>query len=117
MTPSGTPAVRAPVPSNHPRPRGNLLLAPAHLLHPAGTIELEEGRSVAIGRDASCEIVLVDPLTSRRHATISVLSDAIVLEDCSSTNGVYLNGVRIFGSALLRAGDSILIGATQLSAF
>ncbi len=36
-----------------------------------------------------------------------------MLEDCSSTNGVYLNGVRIFGSALLRAGDSILIGATS----
>jgi pSer/pThr/pTyr-binding forkhead associated (FHA) protein len=117
MTPSGTPAVRAPVPSNRPRARGNLLLAPARLLHPAGTIELESGLSVVIGRDASCEVVLEDPLTSRRHATISVLSDAIVLEDCSSTNGVYLNGVRIFGSALLRAGDSILIGATQLSAF
>jgi pSer/pThr/pTyr-binding forkhead associated (FHA) protein len=117
MTPSGTPVVRAPIPSRPPRARGNLLLAPARLLYPAGTLELEPGQSIAIGRDASCEIVLQDPLTSRRHATISVLSDAIVLEDCSSTNGVYLNGVRIFGSALLRAGDSILIGATQLSAF
>ncbi len=54
--------MRAPVPSNHPRPRGNLLLAPARLLHPSGTIELESGQSVVIGRDASREVVLEDPL-------------------------------------------------------
>ena len=70
-----------------------------------------------LGRDATCDIVLDDPLSSRRHASIVITQVGVVLEDLSSTNGVYLNGVRIEHRAPLHAGEHIIVGTTELSVF
>jgi hypothetical protein len=51
------------------------------------------------------------------HARISVRDDSVVVEDLHSTNGVYVNGARITHSALLREGDRLLIGTTEISLF
>jgi hypothetical protein len=56
-------------------------------------------------------------LVSRMHARISVRDDSVVVEDLHSTNGVYVNGVRITHSALLREGDRLLLGTTEISLF
>jgi pSer/pThr/pTyr-binding forkhead associated (FHA) protein len=69
-----------------------------------------------VGRDPSCHLVLEDPLVSRRHAKLAISLGEVTIED-SSTNGVYVNDVRVEGKARLYTGDRILLGTTELSAF
>jgi pSer/pThr/pTyr-binding forkhead associated (FHA) protein len=70
-----------------------------------------------LGRDEACDIALEDPLMSGRHARIVALESGVVLEDLGSTNGVYLNGMRVNKRDRLHAGDRIVIGTTELSVF
>lgn len=72
---------------------------------------------VILGRDSTCAVLVNDPLVSRRHARICLAEDAAVLEDLRSTNGVYVNNVRIFEPFRLRDGDRLLLGATELCVF
>jgi pSer/pThr/pTyr-binding forkhead associated (FHA) protein len=60
---------------------------------------------------------LEDNLVSRMHARISVQHGSVFVEDLHSTNGVYVNGIRVGHSTVLREGDRILIGTTELSLF
>ena len=76
-------------------------------------LELNEGEFV-VGRNASCQLSLDDPLVSRRHATFNVLADAVTVEDLGSRNGVSVNGERITGRILLRPGDRIQIGSQEM---
>jgi pSer/pThr/pTyr-binding forkhead associated (FHA) protein len=77
-------------------------------------LELTEGQ-FAVGRNASCQLSLDDPLVSRRHALLTVNGDAVTVEDLQSRNGVIVNGRKIQGRHRLQAGDRILIGAQELT--
>lgn len=77
-------------------------------------LELGEGE-FAVGRNASCQLSLDDPLVSRRHAVIEVHGDAVTVEDLQSRNGVLVNGRRIEGRVRLAVGDRILIGSQELT--
>ena len=77
-------------------------------------LELPEGE-FAIGRSASCQLSLDDPLVSRRHAVFAVSSDAILVEDLGSRNGVLVNGQRIVGQVKVLPGDKVLIGSQELT--
>lgn len=77
-------------------------------------LELSEGQ-FAVGRNASCQLSLDDPLVSRRHALLSVARDGVIVEDLQSRNGVLVNGTKIEGPVSLQAGDRILIGAQELT--
>ena len=74
---------------------------------------LGSGR-LLIGRSSECHLSVSDPLVSRRHASISVNPDALVIEDLGSINGVYVNGRRIQGAHLLNVGDRVAIGEDEL---
>ena len=76
-------------------------------------LELNEGEFV-VGRNASCQLSLDDPLVSRRHAIFNVLTDNVTVEDLGSRNGVSVNGERITGRMLLRPGDRIQIGSQEM---
>ena len=76
--------------------------------------ELTEGQ-FAVGRNASCQLALDDPLVSRRHALFEVRGGAVVVEDLGSRNGVIVNGERIVRPHLLAAGDRVLIGSQELT--
>jgi hypothetical protein len=70
--------------------------------------------TMIIGRDSKCDIAIDDANISRHHAQIS--QDVVgtwKLVDLSSTNGTQLNG-NFITSALLRDGDQITVGVTQL---
>lgn len=68
----------------------------------------------ALGRNASCQIILDDALVSRRHALITVDGEEIFVEDLQSRNGVLVNGLRIPEPTHLNLGDVITIGAHEL---
>ena len=67
-------------------------------------------RTVRLGRDATCQIILDDPHISRLHAEIICKSNTeISIKDLGSTNGVFVNGKRVQEQSLMD-GDKILIG-------
>ena len=77
-------------------------------------LELSEGE-FAVGRNASCQLSLDDPLVSRRHAILQVSGSTVTIEDLQSRNGVLVNNKRIEGRIMLTAGDRILIGSQELT--
>jgi predicted component of type VI protein secretion system len=77
-------------------------------------LELNEG-TFAVGRNASCQLSLDDPLVSRRHALFEVSSGGVTVEDLNSRNGVIVNGHRIETKVTISVGDRILIGSQELT--
>lgn len=65
---------------------------------------------LALGRDPSNDIVINDPQVSRQHARIARQGDLMVLEDVGSTNGTFVNGLRLTGPHALANGDEIGLG-------
>jgi len=77
-------------------------------------LELPEGQFI-VGRHASCQLSLDDPLVSRRHALLTVTAACVFIEDLQSRNGVLVNGRRIQSKVALEASDRLLIGAQELT--
>jgi hypothetical protein len=72
------------------------------------------GTPVTMGREPSNTIPLDNDTTvSRRHAAIRAENGGYVVSDEGSSNGVYVNGVRINGSQPLRPGDEVQVGNTR----
>lgn len=71
-------------------------------------------RVLTIGRSDSCDVVVDDPLASRRHAAVEI-GEHPVLRDTGSFNGTFLNGQRVDTEAPLRTGDLIGIGSSTLT--
>ena len=68
-------------------------------------------RPLTIGRSEDCKLCLIDDHVSSLHARLSYDSlNNMVLEDCASTNGVYINGERVFVRGALSEGDTLRIG-------
>ncbi|MCB9009146.1 MAG: FHA domain-containing protein [Ardenticatenaceae bacterium] len=65
-----------------------------------------------IGRSANNGIVINDAEISRRHAQITPQGDGYVLEDLGSTNGSFVNGVRLNQPMTLNHGDTVAFGDT-----
>ena len=73
-----------------------------------------KNRSVILGRDPHANLQLDAPTVSRRHATIDTDGRGrYVLKDYS-TNGVFVNGQKVKGSARLTPGSTIRIGPYSL---
>jgi predicted component of type VI protein secretion system len=65
---------------------------------------------LTLGRDPSNEIVIGDPQISRQHARITRQGKLIVIEDLGSTNGTFVNGMRLTGPHVMANGDVIGLG-------
>lgn len=96
--------------------RPPLMRAPVSIITPVSELELREG-SILVGRLPECDVMIDDGLVSRMHARLTVRDESVIVEDLHSTNGIYVNGTRITHSALLREGDRLLIGTTEISLF
>ncbi len=70
---------------------------------------------VTLGRSRQCEIVLDDPNVSRQHAEIRPRGGSWVLTDLGSTNGSSVNGRRIDGPEVLKPGDELELGTSQMT--
>jgi two-component system response regulator HydG len=64
---------------------------------------------LVIGRGRACDIVIPDPLTSRRHCEIALVGELVELRDLGSSNLTLVNGEPV-QQRILRSGDEIAIG-------
>jgi predicted Zn finger-like uncharacterized protein len=68
---------------------------------------------VVLGRGVNCDIQLQDSEISRRHAMLEIKGDAATVTDLGSTNGTFVDGVRVRGKAI-EAHQEFSLGTTTL---
>jgi pSer/pThr/pTyr-binding forkhead associated (FHA) protein len=77
--------------------------------------EVPTGGDVLAGRSSACAIALADRLCSRHHAVFSRAQDgSVFVRDLGSSNGTYVNGVRIQCAHRLAPSDWITLGNETL---
>ncbi len=76
--------------------------------------EIPDGGRLVIGRDPEAEVPLDDHLCSRRHCEVVRAGDAVTLRDLDSSNGTFVNEVRIT-EARLKPGDVVHAGETHMT--
>ena len=74
-------------------------------------VHLKQGKRITLGRDKSCNVVLADVASSRRHAEVVPGPDGFYIRDLGSANGVIVNQMKIDNPYLLVHSDRILIGS------
>ena len=85
---------------------------------PEGSKEVRiENSKTTFGRGSEAEVRFPDDGLSRLHASIYFEGDRVWIVDENSSNGTFVNGIRVSGAGTpLRSGDSIKIGnSTNLS--
>jgi len=74
---------------------------------------VEVDAELVVGRE-DAGLTIEDEEISRRHAVIRPGDGGIEIEDLGSTNGTYVNGVRIEGVTRLASGDTVQLGKSVL---
>ncbi len=87
-------------------------------------LEVEEGdiadgpilieSSVKVGRTAPADIVIPDKSVSREHCIIGLANDELLVTDLNSTNGTFIDEVRIMRAAILPVGSVLRLGQISL---
>jgi hypothetical protein len=72
------------------------------------------GEMLKIGRSDDCQLILDDDYVSTRHARIYAVDSGFLVEDLGSTNGTFLNDVRITAPTPFTLSDTLRIGRTQM---
>lgn len=72
------------------------------------------GGQLLVGRSVECNLVINDPLASRRHAVITLSKSGAFVADLGSKAGVLVNGAPIMGAARLAAGDIIDVSSAKI---
>lgn len=99
-------ASSAPLARGGAQPGALRVVEPPHL---AGlSYPLADG--MTFGRAAICSVVLDDAFMSGSHLRISRTVEGWFAEDLDSTNGTYLNRVRVTAPVELTVGDHVQIG-------
>ncbi|UMG93422.1 FHA domain-containing protein [Nocardioides sp. TF02-7] len=91
------------------------VVPPGQLQHGTSVVlpqQVQAGRVLTIGREHTNDVVLDDPLVSRRHARLEpgAPGRAAVLHDLGSFNGTFVNGHRVQGAVTLEAGAEVIFG-------
>lgn len=73
--------------------------------------------SILIGREATCDIAIIDRQVSRHHARLIPSPNGVYLEDLGSKNGTHYNGEPLQERTLLQDGDVIQIALAQQFVF
>jgi Nif-specific regulatory protein len=72
------------------------------------------GETTVLGRSSDCDVQILAPSLSRRHAQIRRSDGGYLLEDVGSASGTYVNGLALEGETRLVAGDLIRLGSENL---
>ena len=77
------------------------------------TLKLADGVT-SIGRHDDCLIRIKSSMVSRRHCELFEASDKLAIRDLGSSNGTFVNGKKVAGQQVLKAGDELTVGAVTL---
>jgi diguanylate cyclase (GGDEF)-like protein len=101
--------------STDPGPEVSLILIAHPLNQSLGTrYRLGPRSSVVLGRAVSAEVSMPEVNSlSREHARLTYRSESVVIEDLGSTNGTFVNDIRIEEATVLRSGDRFQVGAAH----
>jgi len=72
--------------------------------------------SATVGRAKANTVVVDDALASRVHAVLAISPAGMEIRDNHSSNGTFVNGTLITRATMLREGDVVTIGNTDLLA-
>jgi len=93
---------------------GRLVVLKSPALAEGDELELDSS-PLLLGRGSGNDVNLSrDEYASSKHARVEPRRDGVWLEDVGSTNGTYLNGIRLTQAKKLAAGDVLRIGETEL---
>jgi ABC transport system ATP-binding/permease protein len=76
------------------------------------SIDLDKDR-ITIGRDASNDVAINHPTVSKQHAEIVKQDGKVFIADLGSTNGTFVNGIKIKRHQLQEL-DRIVVGPSEL---
>ena len=76
-------------------------------------IEVRSGE-LSLGREGTDLVIEDDTEVSRSHAVVRAVDSAVEIEDLGSTNGTFVNELKITGPTRLSNGDILRIGQTRL---
>ncbi|HNX45577.1 MAG TPA: FHA domain-containing protein [Anaerolineaceae bacterium] len=95
-------------------------LKPGNILIPSITLAWDNGEEtilqsfssaeLLVGREPECDFVLANATVSSRHARLSFHQNQWWFEDLKSTNGSYLDDLRIEEPIVLKDGDDVSCG-------
>jgi pSer/pThr/pTyr-binding forkhead associated (FHA) protein len=70
---------------------------------------------ITVGRGPQNDLALDgDDYASAKHARIESRRDGVWVEDIGSTNGTFLNGIKLTRARKLTPGDVVRVGETEL---
>ena len=80
-----------------------------------GEVYALDAHPLTVGRGTNNDVPIgSDEYASGRHARFEPRRDGVYIEDIGSTNGTYVNGIRLTRERKLAPGDVVRIGETDL---
>jgi len=70
-------------------------------------------KTIVLGRESSCDVVISDRQISRYHARLTPTAEGVILEDLGSKNGTHRNGTPLTAPVVLQDGDLVSIAMSQ----
>ena len=93
---------------------GRLVVVKSPALDEGEELQLDSA-ALLLGRGSRNDVNLArDEFASSSHARVEPRRDGVWVEDVGSTNGTYLNGIRLTRAKKLTPGDVVRIGETEL---
>jgi hypothetical protein len=93
---------------------GRLVVVQSKVLDVGEEFDLDS-RALTVGRGTQNDVSIEgDEFASARHVRIEPRRDGVWVSDIGSTNGTYVNGVRIDRPRKLARGDVVRVGETEL---
>jgi hypothetical protein len=96
------------------RELGRVVVVGSPVLDP-GSVYTIASSALTIGRGGDNDVSISgDEYASARHARFEPRRDGVYVEDIGSTNGTFVNGIRLTVDRRLAPGDVVRIGETEL---
>jgi hypothetical protein len=118
--PAVAPVQRPPSPANplphSSNPAATVLSANRLVITAGAKVGMElplTNQPLTIGRSGESGLVIRDDYTSTHHARLMLLNDSWVVQDLDSTNGTFLDGVRVVVPTQVPLNTPVKIGTTS----
>jgi pSer/pThr/pTyr-binding forkhead associated (FHA) protein len=81
---------------------------------PAERLIVIDSSGARIGRTAPADLVISHKSVSREHCIVGLANDELLVTDLNSTNGTFVDDVRIHNATILPVGSILKVGEVML---